>query len=237
MINREERQARETASAEWKRRARTRRPQDRTVNHHELSQEDLYNLIQSKFNWQVLPRNSKSYKTQRICRVFQTINRDPTIEWGIAYESAFDCMSDLFTYRTGRRLVIDFGLQVVGLLRGGYFPVRRLDDWRPPEQFQLREVLLSLSIEWFGAYKGRMRTYAIKPCPGRYYSWSEGGQQIGMYHLRNHLQQGRSIGAWPVAKAYHDAEKGGECIQSLPDQMKFPKLIALHVFLRSLGLV
>lgn len=235
MANRYERQARETASAEGNRRARTQGTPDHTVHSRELSREELQCLVRSRFHWEALPGAVKSYKIQRICRVFQTIHRDQQIIWGFAYEDTFDCCCDLLRFKMGRKLLIDFGGQITGLLRGGYSPVRRLNDWDPPQVFRFEEVLHSLCIEWFGAYKGRMKTFAIKPFPKLGDPSPVRGKDAGNYHLRNQLQQGRSIGAWPVSKAFHDPEKASAVFRALPPQMRFPKVVTLFARLRAQG--
>jgi len=235
MANREERLARETARVERERRIRRQFYQHNRQKQWDLSRAEREALDRAGYIFNALEPRERTYRTRRICSLYVRMYRDKTIHMGEAYDSPLDLMSDLMRHRTGRRLLLEQGLMVVGLLRKGFPPVRRLDQWNPPRNYTYHKVLTSLSIEWFGAYRHQIPPFVRAVLPAQMIIMSIENYQSDMLHLALHLLEGRGIHTWPMAMTYRVSATANNFLQSVPRRVYWPETVLVFVKMRSLG--
>lgn len=235
MANREEQLARETARVERERRIRRQFHQHNRRKKWDLSRAERVALDRAGYIFNALEPRERTYRTRRICSLYVRMYRDKTIHVGEAYDSLLDLMSDLMRHRIGRRLLLEQGLMVLGLLRKGFPPVRRLDQWNPPRNYTYYKVLTSLSIEWFGAYRHQIPPFVRAVLPAQMITMSIENYQSDMLHLALHLLEGRGIHTWPMAMTYRVPATANNFLQSVPRSVYWPETVLVFVKMRSLG--
>lgn len=235
MANREERLARETARVERERRIRNQFYQHNRQKQWDLSRAERVALDRAGYVFSALKPEEWSYKTRRICQLYLRMYRDQRIEWGVAYESPLDLMTDLMEHKAGRRLLLEQGQKVGALLRKGFPPVRRLDQWQPPRNFEYRKVLASLSMEWFGAYRHQIPPFVRAILPGHMQKLETETSKYDMVHLALHLLQGRGIHTWPMAPEYSLSSSANAYLRSVSRRVFWPETVLLYLQLRALG--
>jgi len=235
MANREERLARETARVERERRIRYRFQEHNRQKKWDLTRAERDALDRAGYILNALEKHERTPRTRRICSLYLRMYRDKSIHWGEAYENPVDLMSDLLAHRTGRRLFLEQGLMVLSLLRKGYPPVRRLDQWRPPRNYIYRKVLTSLSIEWFGAYRHQIPPFVRTVLPDQMHTLGMETCKSDMLHLALHLMEGKGIHTWPMARAYRLPAAANAYLRSVPRRVFWPETVLVFVKMRAYG--
>ncbi len=235
MANREERLARETARVERERRIRHQFYQHNRRKQWDLTRAEREALDRAGYILDALEPHERTLRTRRICSLYVRMYRDKSIHWGEVYASPLDLISDLLTHRTGRRLLLEQGMMVWGLLRKGYPPVRRLDRWTPPRNYKYRKVLTSLSMEWFGAYRHQIPPFVRAVLPEHLDRPTMQTCTTDMLHLALHLMEGRGIHTWPTARAYRIPAAANAYLRSVPRRVFWPETVLIFLKMRAYG--